>query len=88
MPCRPVFRLLSGNSSVTPTVVCHAMSPVFAFTAIRRLQGGFWQGHVSPTTGLPSGPLTFAAKRCPGPGPDSLPRSYCSVLVSFRPASW
>src|SRR4051812_29049055 len=42
---RPVFLFASGNSSVTPKGTFHAMSPVFALTAIRLPQGGFWHGH-------------------------------------------
>src|SRR5215831_14291457 len=42
---RPVFFLPSGNSSVIPNGTFHAMSPVFAFTAMRLPHGGFWHGH-------------------------------------------
>src|SRR5579883_394549 len=41
---RPVFFLPSGSSSVMPRGTFHAMSPVFAFTAMRFPQGGFWHG--------------------------------------------
>src|SRR5665213_905256 len=45
-PMRPVLRLPSGSSSVTPRGTCQANSPVLAFTAVRRPHGGFWQGQL------------------------------------------
>src|SRR5438552_989990 len=42
---RPVFFFPSGSSSVMPRGTFHAMSPVFALTAMRCPHGGFWQGH-------------------------------------------
>src|SRR5216684_7174880 len=53
-PMRPVLRLPSGNSSVTPRRTCHANSPVFAFTAVRRPHGGFWQGQLLAPITRPS----------------------------------
>jgi hypothetical protein len=44
LPVEPVFRLPSGRASVIPSVVCQAISPVFAFTANKRPHGGFWHG--------------------------------------------
>src|ERR1700691_6268687 len=47
LPAPPVLRLPSGSASDVPRVVCHAISPVLALTAVRRLHGGFWQGKVA-----------------------------------------
>ena len=44
LPLPPVLRLPSGSASVVPSVVCHAISPVFALTAISRDHGGRWHG--------------------------------------------
>src|SRR5438093_10461681 len=67
-PERPVLRLPSGRPSVTPTVVCHAISPVLAFTAFKRLQGGFWHGR------FPNPWPAEAVKVKNGPGPSTLAR--------------
>src|ERR1700681_4597173 len=77
---RPVLRLPSGNSSVTPSVTCHANSPVLAFTAISRPHGGFWHGQACspeftmlPERGLPSDHWKRDV------GPRMLLRSYCTA---------
>src|SRR5688572_22422926 len=62
-PPRPVFCLPAGKLSLTPWVVCHAVSSVLAFTAVSRPHGGFW--HVMPLAENPEY----------GPGPFTLPRS-------------
>ena len=46
-PDRPVLRFSGGRNSVTPSGTCHAISPVFAFTANSRSQGGLMQGKVA-----------------------------------------
>src|SRR6187397_3171420 len=43
-PPRPVFCFSGGSPSVMPSGICHANSPVAAFTAVRRPHGGRWQG--------------------------------------------
>src|SRR4051812_12938636 len=66
-PPRPVLRLPSGKLSLTPKVICHANSPVFALTAVSLPQGGFWQG------------IPLAVNPAYGPGPVTLARSYGCV---------
>src|ERR1700733_1718513 len=51
---RPVSFLPSGSSSVMPSRTCHAISPVFAFTAVSKPQGGFWHGHLDSPITFPS----------------------------------
>src|SRR5439155_26306255 len=67
------FRLPSGNCSVIPNVVCHAMSAVLASTAIRRAHGGFWHGRF---TVRPLASLIGAVNAWNGPGPSNAARSY------------
>jgi len=45
-PDRPVFCFAGGSPSVIPSGTCHAISPVFAFTANKRYQGGFTHGRL------------------------------------------
>src|SRR5271163_1831985 len=59
-PERPVLRFSGGRKSVTPRGTCHAISPVFAFTANNRSQGGLMQGRLP--SGLPPASLYGAAK--------------------------
>src|SRR5215510_11846942 len=56
-PPRPVFCFPAGRLSLTPSVTCHANSPVLAFTAVSRPHGGFWHG------------IPLAANPEYGPGP-------------------
>src|SRR3984885_9970428 len=59
-PARPVLRFSGRRKSVTPRGTCHAMSPVFAFTANNRSQGGLIHGRFPRD--LPSASLYGAAK--------------------------
>src|SRR4030095_3396472 len=44
LPLPPVSCLPSGSASLRPSVLSHAISPVFALTATRRAHGGRWHG--------------------------------------------
>src|ERR1700733_10090503 len=59
-PERPVLRFSGGRKSVTPSGTCQAISPVFAFTANNRSQGGLIHGRFPRD--LPSASLYGAAK--------------------------
>ena len=43
-PPRPVFCFSGGSPSVTPSVICHAKSPVFMSIAVSMPHGGLMPG--------------------------------------------
>ena len=51
LPLPPVFCFPAGRKSFTPSVVSHAISPVFALTAISRDHGGRWHGRIDVAAG-------------------------------------
>src|SRR5262249_60470939 len=77
LPDPPTFCLPAGRASLSPSVVTHAVSPVFALTAHSLPQGGFWHGALPNMRPVAS--RMGAAKPLYGPGPLMLPRSYGCV---------
>jgi len=49
LPLPPTFCFPSGRFSLIPSVVCHAIAPVFALTATSLPHGGRWHGALGPT---------------------------------------
>src|SRR5262249_53385212 len=89
MLIRPVFFFPSGSSSVTPSVTCQAMSPVFALIAVNWPHGGFWHGQLCSPRSWPCA-LTFRSQNFDATGfPQALARSYGtrepSGLFSIQP---
>src|SRR4249919_2801678 len=77
LPLPPTFCLPAGRKSLTPSVVCHAISPVLALTAIKRDHGGRWHGRI---TSRPSAFFPADAENVwNGPTPSIDARSYSSV---------
>src|SRR5262245_32919193 len=77
LPLPPTFCFPAGRFSLIPSIVCHAISPVFALTAMSRDHGGRWHGS---TMSRPEASLPIDAENeWNGPTPSTDARSYGCV---------
>src|SRR5262245_33220733 len=82
LPLPPTARRPSGRASAVPSVLCQAISPVFAFTATSLDHGG--RLHGSEPCVLPAASFSGALNEKYGPAPSTLARSY-GVVAPWVP---